>query len=424
MIAVAENPTDLETIVIGSALISENARDEAMELLAPRDFADPFHEEVWKIIGRMVAQGEPVDAYTVGDKLLATSYADRYSALVAYPERVATAANVGYYAEKVRLNGLRRRLKTISAMLVDLDADTESALAERALGLMDDALSSSRTPMEYVVDVMPRLVERMHGRAAYVRTDWPQVNELIGGLRPGALYVIGARPGQGKTIVAGQLAMTLAQHGHVAFSSLEMGADELVARFTAAQLGIFVGNITDAKMSPRDWALFEEHRARIEALNIAIDDRSGVTMTDVRRFVRGVRRNGHLSGLVVDYLQLMQSHERKERHLQVADFSRQLKILAKEFQIPVVALSQLNRNSERSEEAKPKLSDLRESGAIEQDADVVMLLRREATGIVEYGREREDFIVDIAKNRHGPVGEAILDWQGEHSRVVDPQAFA
>jgi len=148
-------------------------------------------------------------------------------------------------------------------------------------------------------------------------------------------------------------------------------------------------------------------------LQIAIDDRSGIGPGEIRSFVRTVSRHGKLAGVVVDYMQLMTSKNKMERHNQVAEFSRQLKIMAKDFQVPVIALSQLNRNVENRAEAQPRLSDLRESGAIEQDADVVMLLRREGTD------PNEVMVIDIAKNRHGQTGEVELAWNGVFSRVEE-----
>lgn len=375
------------------------------------DFADTVLGEVFDAAARVWAAGNPVDSFRLSELLpqhLTTVFALTDS------ERHVTTASAEYYADVVRKRALRRRLALVGSAFGQFDEDLDFAeVAERARGLIDDAIGVEAGKVQYLADVLPRLIERLNADDVFVPSPWRSLNEIIGGFRPGAVYVVGARPAQGKTVVAGQIAAALAERGHVAFSSLEMSDEELAARFISERLRINVGHIKDSRLDARDWQTLEAGRGALNSIPIAIDDRAGVTASDVRGFVRAVSRKGKLAGAVVDYLQLMSSRDKTDRHVQVADFSRRMKILAKDFRIPVVALSQLNRNSEATTLARPKMSDLRESGAIEQDADVVILLHREG----EF--PNESLVMNVAKNRHGPTGEFSLSWDGGYSRAVE-----
>jgi len=242
------------------------------------------------------------------------------------------------------------------------------------------------------------------------------VNDLIGGLRPGALYVVAARPSVGKSVVALNLAQELTKHGSVAFSSLEMSNNDVQIRAVSADLNLNVSKLIERNLDAGDWAKIRDRRATWANVPLFVDDRSGVSITDIKRFARSVNRRKPLAGIVVDYLQLMtQPHgDKRPRHEFVADMSRQLKVLAMDMQVPVIALSQLNRASEARQDKMPMLSDLRESGAVEQDADVVILLHREIMG-----ETRDDMSMLVAKNRHGATGLAELTFWGHYSKCLD-----
>lgn len=205
----------------------------------------------------------------------------------------------------------------------------------------------------------------------------------------------------------------------MAFASLEMSERELVARLISERLDIFVskikgGGVAEGKMTDFDWGKIAARQGEVTGLDIAVDDRASVSSTDIRNFARSVSRHKPLAGVVVDYLQLMASTSKADRHVQVSEFSRQMKIMAKDFNVPVIILSQLNRQSENRADSAPKLSELRESGAIEQDADVVILLSRKAAW-----NGAESLVMDVAKNRHGKTDVIELAWQGEFSRAVE-----
>lgn len=405
MIDVAE---ENERAVLAAVLASSGAVIDDLALTGD-DFHDPKRGDLFTVMADMWAQGKPVDAYT-----LAEANPTEAAFIYGLTDWHGSVASAAFYADIVRKHALRRRLAAVGAVLAQVNEnDDAAAVAERARQLVDDAIGATGQRVLFVKDILPEVVERLGAKDVFVPSPWPTLNMKIGGFRPGAVYIVAARPGVGKTVIAGQIAAQLAEHGNVAFSSLEMTGSELVSRLIAERLRINVGRIKDARMNELDWDAFRQGRQRLEALRIAIDDRSGVSASDVRGFARSVSRVGPLAGVVVDYMQLMTSRQKMDRHLQVADFSRQLKILAKDMQVPVIALSQLNRNSEQSSVAVPKLSDLRESGAIEQDADLVMLLRREG----EY--PSESLIIDVAKNRHGETGEVNLHWDGQFSRAVE-----
>lgn len=399
---------DAELAVLGSVLATSGACLDGLALTGA-DFYEPRRGDLFDVMLEMRRAGKPVEALTMAEANPSES-----SWLWSLTDHVTSVASAEYYASLVAKHAMRRRLAAVGAGLSALGSGIEmDELAETARRMVDEAVGQSRSKVRFVRDIVPDVLERMESKVSFVPSPWAGINDKIGGFRPGAVYVVAARPGQGKTVIAGQVAACLAEHGNVAFASLEMTADELVSRLISERLLISVGKVKDARMNDRDWSVFRDGRAKLDALNIAIDDRSGISAAEVRGFARSVHREGKLAGVVVDYMQLMVSKQKMDRHLQVADFSRQLKIMAKEMQVPVIALSQLNRNSESSQLAIPKLSDLRESGAIEQDADVVMLLRREGNELAE------QLIVDVAKNRHGETGEVSLAWQGMFSRAVD-----
>jgi replicative DNA helicase len=399
---------DAELAVLGAVIATAGSCLDDIALTGA-DFFEPGRGDLFDIMRTRYAAGQHVDMVTMmnaapGKEVFVASLIDHTPFAYAVEE----------YAGIVAQHALRRRLSGVGAALAGMDPTLDVAtMSERAQALVDEAVGSQKSKVRFVKDILPGVIERMHAKESFTLTPWPTLNAAIGGLRPGAVYVVAARPAQGKTVIAAQLAAGLAEHGMVAFSSLEMTEDELVARLIAERLAIGVGRIKDSRMTNEDWQKLERGRPALEAMGIAIDDRSNVATTEVRTFARSVSRHGKLAGIVVDYMQLMTSKSKMDRHLQVSEFSRQLKIMAKDLHVPVIALSQLNRQSESRADGIPKLSDLRESGSIEQDADVVIMLRREGEG------NREEIILDVVKNRHGETGEVSLAWQGHFSRAVE-----
>lgn len=411
-----KSPLDsAELSVLGAILATGgDALDDVT--LQPEDFTVATRRRVFAQMQTMRGRGEPTDLASMLDAL--PEHAVELGGMLDW---AVVPASVAHHAGIIRKHALHRRLVAVGHQLANLPVDeSESDMSEEASRLLEGALSKRITPSKAVGAILPAVLARpLHQGANLIPTPWRPLTAALGGFRAGAMYVIAARPGNGKTILATQIAVELAQHGYAAFSSLEMTGEELTARFISQRLLIPHRRIANRDMHEDDWKKIHERQGEVANLRIEIDDRSGVGPADVRAFARSVQRKAELAGtrltgIVIDYLQLMTSNERIDRHLQVASFSRQMKIMAKDFGVPVIVLSQLNRNSENRDDGRPRNSDIRESGAIEQDADVIMLLRRE-------GQDwDEKLIVDVSKNRHGPVGEIDLDWQATMSRVVDP----
>ncbi len=402
-----------EEAVLGSILNTQGRLLDDIRL-DPDDFYEPRRGDLYRLMLKEHENGRMVDAFTITQNPGVDA-----SEVWALTSTVASASMGPYYADIVAKNALLRRLSYAATELAKPDPEMDTAaIADRARQYVETAIGAGAQRTRYVRDVLPDVIEAMEAKATFLPSPWPSLNAAIGGFRPGAVYIVAARPGVGKTVIAGQIAVALAQHGHVAFSSLEMTDQELVARLISERLRINVGHIKDSRMDARDWDTFAKGKSKLEELNIAIDDRSGISASDVRGFARAVSREGKLTGVVVDYMQLLVSKNQRDRHLQVAEFSRQLKLLAKDLRVPVIALSQLNRQSETSALAVPKLSDLRESGAIEQDADCVMLLRKDGDA-EDDARTNVRLIIDVAKNRHGRTGEVSLLWDGMHSRAIE-----
>lgn len=413
-----------EASVLGGMLLSRDAAFEVISVLEARDHYLPKHELVHEAIVALLGRGEPADAVTVVDELRRRGVLERVGG-AAFPHEltsaVPTAANAVFYAEIVREKAILRRLVEAGIRITQRGYASEgdaAELAESARRELDEAAANAVAQVEPIGSAFSRLVDSLEERPRYVETPWRDLNALVGGLRPGGLYVIGARPGEGKTIMGLQLAAQLASSGPVAFSSLEMSRDELLTRLIAMRGKVHLTPLTTHALSDEDWERVSRVRPGILNLPLFVDDRSGVTVTQIRAWARSVSRRGQLAGVVVDYLQLITGGDRsRARHEVVGEISRQLKILARELGCPVLALSQLNRESVGKQGRRaPSLADLRESGSIEQDADVVLLLQR---SLDDDGKPGDRLGVHVAKNRHGQTGVRTLAWEGQFARVVD-----
>jgi replicative DNA helicase len=270
----------------------------------------------------------------------------------------------------------------------------------------------------YVDDELIPYLDELDKPRNYPLTPWDQLNIIIGGLRPGALYIVGARPGVGKTIVGLQLAWHLSKTGPVSFHSLEMGKTELYNRIIAMEASVYLGNIEKGTIRDYEWQKIAE-TIRQTKHELAIHDQSGQTIQQIRALANSVKSEGKLKAIVVDYLGLIQDTEKgRKRYEMITDISIGLKNLARDLEVPVIALAQLNRGPEQRKNSEPDMADLRDSGGIEQDADVVILLHREQVeGDQEW--ERSQMILNVAKNRHGTTNKAWLKFEGHHARVVE-----
>lgn len=409
-----------EASVLGAAMLSRDAAAEVVELLTAADFYVPRHGTIFDAVQALVSRSEAVDSITVTDELLRVGAMEKIGGPAVVYEltsQVPTAANVGYYVDIVRERAVLRRLLAagdqIAADAVKGEGSVD-ALVERARGVVDSVSGRTVRQVSMIGDGLSATLRGLRdGTESMMPTQWSKLNSFIGGLRPGALYVIGARPGVGKTVAGLNLATAAAENVLVGYASLEMSEDELRKRVLASEASVHLSGLLDARLSSSDWEAITEADARIRGLRLSVLENAD-SLSRVVSFARTLHRMGGLGLLVVDYLQLMRGDGRAEsRQVEVSEFSRTLKQLAMELQIPVVALSQLNRESAGRKGGEPRISDLRESGSLEQDSDVVILLHRDEE------RRPAQMQMIVAKNRHGRPGELKLSFEGRFARVSE-----
>ncbi|NUV64320.1 replicative DNA helicase [Streptomyces sp. CAI-85] len=433
-------PQDLpaEGSVLGGMLLSKDAIEDVIDgPMQLRDYYKPAHETIHQAILHLYGQGEPADPITVAAELTKRGEINKVGGaayLHALVQTVPTAANAEYYAEIVHEKAVLRRLTEAGVRISQLGYAGEGDLDEivgRVESEVLDALKGRDQSAGYAAvreDVAPfwdRLERRMNGDTGPtgILTGLTDLDSLTGGLQPGQLIVIGARPAMGKSTLALDFARSAAitHDKTTAFFSLEMSREEITERLYSAECQVALHHIRNGGVTETDLGRMVERTPSIEAAPLIIDDSPNLSCMEIRSRARRIAQQRGLDLLVVDYLQLMQSggtRRPETRQQEVADMSRTLKLLAKELQIPVIALSQLNRGTEQRTEKKPVLSDLRESGAIEQDADMVILLHREDAYEKESPRAGEADLI-IAKHRNGPTATVTAGFQGHYSRFKD-----
>ena len=382
------------------------------------DFAQPKHEALWDLMQWMDSQRMPPEPVAVAQHL---SRITLPGVTADWLHSIYAAAPVGQpphiYARMVRENATLRRLKAAGTRIVQLateggDSQEIAELARQEVDASSRAIATVSLIGDEIDDTLSMLEEPM---PACVPTPWGDLNVLIQGWKPGALYIVGARPAVGKSLFGLQAAIGLADHGLVAFHSLEMPRAEVHTRVIAQMANVPMTRMDRREMSERDWQHIAGARAALGSMKLAIDDRGGVRTVDIRSHARTLARRGHLSGIVLDYMQLLSGSrgDHRPRHEQVAEWSRALKLLAKDLNVPIIALSQLNRQVEGRTDKKPSMSDLRESGSLEQDADVILLLH------VDEEEDPSTLQVLVAKNRQGVTGPFKLERRGDVARL-DP----
>lgn len=407
-----------EKAVLGSMLLSAQAVSDVAEVLTAEDFYRGAHAEVFKAALAVAQAGEPVDAVTLGDELQKRGLLAKVGGapyLLTLVQDVPTAANASYYADIVAGKALQRRVVEAGQRLTQFGyagADEADDLVDRARAEVDKLVGTrGASDVFELSELIPAHLDELQQpiKPGYP-TGFVDLDTILGGgFHPGTLTVVGARPGLGKSILALRFAAHVASKGFGSMVfSLEMSRSELMGRFFAAEARVELSNLHQHHLSDDDWRRVNEAAARAREWPLAVSDspRIGVTgiasqARDRTRTVRG------LALVVVDYLQLVAPADAKaSREQQIAGISRGLKLLARELQVPVVAAAQVNRGPEQRSDRKPVLSDLRESGAIEADADTVLLLHDNPGDKTKDGKLE----VIVAKNRHGPKGSVELGW--------------
>jgi replicative DNA helicase len=416
-------------------------------VLRSEDFYRPDHRLVFEAIGQVAGAGKPADAVTVSEHLERIGRladAGGLSYLGTLVRDTPTAANVRAYAGIVRERSLLRQLlkagTDIAASVFNNEGETARELVEHAEGrvfaIAEQGVRGARDGAVSVQSLMPALIDQIdewHNNPGGLRglpTGFDEFDRKTGGLRPGDLVIVAGRPSMGKTTFAVNMAEFAALQGgvkaSVAIFSMEMPSEQLMTRMLSSIGRVSLGHIRSGQISDDDWPRITGAAGQLSEARIFIDETPALTPTELRARARRVHREHGLGLVVVDYLQLMQVPGNNEnRATEIAEISRGLKALAKELRVPVIALSQLNRGVEQRVDKKPVMSDLRESGAIEQDADMILLIYREEVydknttkkGIAE---------IDLAKHRNGETGTFLLTFQGQYSRFANyaPDSYA
>ena len=423
-----------EQCVLGGMLLSKDAIADVIEVIRPQDHYRPAHQVIHEVVLDLYGRGEPADAITVANELTRRGEIGRVGGapyLHTLIASVPTAANAGYYARIVRERAVLRRLVEAGTRIVQFgyagDADVDD-LVDRAQAEVY-AITDKRTAEDYhsLADIMPGALDEIEaigsrgGGMTGVPTGFADLDSLTNGLHPGQMIVIAARPAMGKSTLALDFARAAAIKTQLttAFFSLEMGRNEITMRLLSAEARVGLHTMRTGQMSDDDWTRLARRMSEVADAPLFIDDSPNMSMMEIRAKCRRLKQRHDLKMVIIDYLQLMSSPKRVEnRQQEVSEMSRSLKLLAKELEVPVIALSQLNRGPEQRTDKKPQLSDLRESGSIEQDADMVILLHREDVYERESPRAGEADLI-VAKHRNGPTTTVTVAFQGHYSRFVD-----
>lgn len=431
-----------ERAVIGACLLSSDALGTVSELLKPEDFHDASNRTVYEICLAMYSAGKPIDMVTFQAEATSREVFDRLGGQPFLAELVSDdmlPANAGYYAGIVRNTAIRRRMidagQKITALAVKPDVEAGELVGEAEKILLDASAEKDTSGPVALQSALPSVLARIDDlrtgkrRNSGYKSGFKDLDRIISGFQPGTLNIIAARPSMGKTA----LALNIAQFGgegnnHVLFFSLEMSVEQLVHRMLSAETlkfsdGVGISSLTSGELSEEDMYAIGRAEPSLNERNIHICDRSELSAMDFRTECRRFKtRHPDLALIVVDYLQLMSSGRKSDtRQYEVAEISRVMKSVAVELECPVIALSQLSRETERRTDKKPQLADLRDSGAIEQDADVVMMLFREDYYSENENNDLMDSKADIriAKNRNGTTGICHLTFERKYTRFMD-----
>lgn len=410
----APTAPEAERALIGAIVYTHGQVLDHLEF-DPSDYHEPRWELLHTIASHLRQSGRPVDPITLSEEMGRHNHGKDISAdLHRLAELPSSPAAAEHYARIIQAAASRRRIlemtaKARSRIAEGADPDTVIAEAHDMLeGIRNKAVTAE--PVRFIGETIMDTIEAMAEPPKFHPTPWRALNEKIGGYRPGALYVVGARTGVGKSLWALESALSLAQHGSVAFISPEMPEREVHQRALANQGRVTVSDLINHDVKESDVDRLGAAAERLQKMPIAVRE-GDASLAKIRRFLAAVNRRKPLAGIVVDYLQMIRPPEGDRRSVreQVAEASWAMKDLAMKYQVPVIALAQLSRSAV-TEDKPPMVHHLKESGSVEQDADVVLLLHRPPA--VDY-----EIQVIIGKNRHGPTGDIALDFAGYYSSI-------
>jgi replicative DNA helicase len=440
----ADNGTDIRKIppqnleaeraVLGSILVDNEAIYGVMELIEPSSFYQPSHRLIFSTMLELSERGQPIDIITLSDRLRSAGSLDQAGGpdyIPSLADEVPTSAGVNNYAKIVKEKAILRRLIETATEIVqdcfDTPGEVDQLLDEaerRMFAVSEQRIQSGFLSMREIVKSSFKTIESLYEKketVTGVATGYKDIDDLTSGLQSSDLVIIAGRPSMGKTAFALNVAQNAALvHGKiVALFSLEMAKEQLVMRMLCSEARVNAHSLRSGFLSQTDWPKLTTAAGRLADANIFIDDSPAISAMEMRAKTRRMKADKGLDLIIVDYLQLMSGRTRSDnREQEISEISRSLKALAKELSVPVVALSQLNRGVESRHDKRPILADLRESGAIEQDADVIIFIYRDEVYNKD-SMEKGVAEIIIGKQRNGPVGTRKLTWLDKYTRFED-----
>lgn len=426
---------EAEQSVIGAIFLEPQALITAAEIIMPEDFYRVAHQKIFQTMIRLSDQGKPIDVVTVTEELSAKKELEDVGGISYISEisnAVPTAANISHYAKIVEEKSILRRLIRVATSIVEdgftREDEVEALLSEAERKMMEVASRKNAGDFQHIKDVLVQTydnIEKLHSRKGDVTgipTGFRDLDRITAGFQRNDLIIVAARPSVGKTAFALNVAQNVATKTdeNVAIFSLEMGAEQLVMRMLCAEGNIDAQVLRTGALTTEDWRKLTMAMGSLSNAGIFIDDTPGIRVNEIRSKCRRLKQEYGLGMIMIDYLQLIQGSggSQSNRQQEVSEISRSLKGLARELQVPVIALSQLSRGVEQRQDKRPMMSDLRESGSIEQDADIVSFLYREDY----YDKETENqnmIEIIIAKQRNGPTGTVTLAFVKEFNKFVN-----
>ena len=424
---------DAEISVLGSMLLSKDAIGDVVEKITDKDFYKPIHSDIFRAIIELYGKGVPADPLSLAHELERNGDLERIGGKLYIDtliSSISTPANAVYYAEIVREQAQLRALVEVGTRITQLGYTTNGADVEQLVdtaqaevfAITEQREANSFQPLR---DIVKGLVEELEVNASDdnslrgVPTGFKDLDAKLNGLREGQMIIIAARPGAGKSTLAMDIARTAAIKNDMptAYFSLEMNRNELAMRLLAAETDIFLDRMIKGNLDDRDWTKIASTLERISEKPLIIDDSPNITTSELRAKCRRLKQQHHIKLIIIDYLQLMSSSGKRvaeSRQQEVSEQSRAIKLLAKELEVPVITVAQLNRNAESRGDHRPQVADLRESGSLEQDADVILLIHRPDVYLPEEERDGSAEII-IGKQRSGPTGTVDLLFRGNVS---------
>lgn len=427
---------EAEFSVLGGLMLEREAFDQVADLIDYSQFYKPAHQIIYKTISELHHKAQPIDLVTVTNALQHKNELDMIGGpeyLLSLLDKVVSAANIDSHAKIIHEKSLLRRLIGTSSGLIEKafgsDYENADALIDYAEGeilkIGEQKNASGLIDSMNIVRSSIEKIEALYQRKAEVTgipTGFAELDRMTSGFNPGELIIIAARPSMGKTALSLNIATHMAVRAKktVAYFSVEMGNESLMMRILASEAKVSIGEIRTGRIQDSAWSNLINVSGRIAEAPLFIDETSGISPFEIRARCRRLKATHGLDCVMIDYLQLMSLKQKVDsREREVAEISKALKAMAKELQIPVIALAQLNRGVESRSDRKPMLSDLRESGSIEQDADVIMMLYREDYYDKESPEKQGLATIVVAKQRNGPTGDISLRFDGKYNLFKD-----